>query len=45
MADQPNVADLLRTIEEMRISAEASATRERARDDRNAEKDAAYAAL
>ena len=52
MADQPNVADLLRTIEEMRISAEASATRERAirdreraRDDREAEKDAAYTAL
>ena len=30
MADQPNVADLFRQIEEIRISAEASATRERA---------------
>ena len=28
MADQPTVVDLLRTIEEMRIAAEASATRE-----------------
>ena len=52
MADQPNVVDLLHTIEEMRITVEASATRERAQADTehataacNAERDAAYAAL
>ena len=52
MADQPNVADLLRQLEEMRIAAEASATHERARDDIEseraaceAERDVAYAAL
>ena len=52
MADQPNMEDLLRQIEEMRITAEASATRERARDDiereravHEAERDAAYTSL